>query len=174
MNLYRVDKRKFKVGETILPERKFEEGFTGERLELEELFNKMRPSEVPERGKCLFLFQDLAGTLRHVAKYGGFIYSVHVTSDHVFFCGDINKLENIFYVFKITRDESIREAVVKDYWEYGHTYNPCYEILTKQATVDSIICGEDIQDRLKEELRFVSYCIERCPTYIGLIKMQYP
>lgn len=170
MNLFRVDTRIFKVGESILPESNFEGRLTDERLELENLLNELRPSEVPERGKCLFLFQDLAGALRHVAKYGGYIYSV--TPDQVYSRGDINKLDNMLDVFRFTDDERMRKAVVNEYWKEGsHTYNPCYEILANQCVVESVICGEEIQEKLKKELRFMGNCIEHCSTYIELIKV---
>lgn len=173
MKIYRVDKRSFKEGDTIKPNCKFEEGLYGEKAELEAMLNNLRAPGIPERSKCLFLFQDLAGALRYMAKYGGIIYSVF--PNKVFYRGDMNKLDNILDVFRFTSDENLRTDVVNEYWKPGtHTYNPCYEILTDQAEVASVICGEDIQARIKEELITMGNCIERCPIYFELIKKLYP
>lgn len=172
MNLFRVDTRFFKVGELIQPKNCFEKILKDERAEIEDWLNKLHPSEMPERGKCLFLFQDLSCALHHVAKYGGYIYCV--SPGFVYFRGDMNKLDNILYVFKITKDDGIREAVIKEYWNaFSSTYNPCYEILANQAVVESFICGEDIKSRITEELKSKGGCIERCPIYLDLLKKIY-
>ena len=75
MYLYRVDERLFKPGDEIKPQSKFEDTLKGEALIVENILNKVRPSNIPERGKCLFLFCELFDALTFFSKYGGYIYN---------------------------------------------------------------------------------------------------
>ncbi|MCF2553469.1 toxin-antitoxin system protein, partial [Bacteroides caecigallinarum] len=68
--LYRVDKRKFQVGDIIMPNTSFEELMQDEKKEMEDLLNEKRPRNIPERKQCLFLFQDLICAFRFYSKYG--------------------------------------------------------------------------------------------------------
>lgn len=170
MYVYRVDSRTYNVGDTILPAAQFEHELDAERAELEELLNELRPRNIPMRSECLFLFMDIAGALRYISKYGGCIYKVK--PNLIYFRGDMNKLDNALDVFRFTEDPELRTAVVNEYWKPGtHTYNPCYEILVNSAIVESMITIDEQQ--LKDQIKELGYCIEKCPTYIALINETY-
>ena len=168
MMIFRVDKRKYQVGDTIMPKTSFEETMQDEKKEMEDLLNKSRPENVPERKQCLFLFQDLICAFRFYSKYGGTIYGVSL-EERPYFRGDMNKLDNILDVFRFTDDYYLREAVVNEYWKEGtHTFNPCYEILVSSACVKKIIDDSSLCE-LKSEINDYG-SIENTPTYKSLIQ----
>ena len=105
--IFRVDKRKYQVGDTIMPKTSFEETMQDEKKEMEDLLNRSRPENVPERKQCLFLFQDLICALRFYSKYGGIIYGVSV-KEPPYFRGDMNKLDNILDIFRFSDDNDLR------------------------------------------------------------------
>ena len=136
--LYRVDKRKFQVGDIIMPNTSFEELMQDEKKEMEDLLNEKRPRNIPERKQCLFLFQDLICAFRFYSKYGGTIYGVSL-EERPYFRGDMNKLDNILDIFRFSTDKNLRSIAVNEYWKPGtHTFNPCYEILASSARVEKI------------------------------------
>lgn len=167
--LYRVDKRKFQVGEEITPNTSFEEILQDEKREMEKLLNQQRPSGIPERKQCLFLFQDLICALRFYSKYGGFIYGVSVKEPY--FKGDMNKLDNILDLFRFTDNYDLQMTAVNEYWKDGtHTFSPCYEILAASAYVESILAEENLLSKLKQELIYAGNSIEKTATYKSLLQ----
>ena len=65
----------------------------------------------------------------------------------------MNMLDKIHDVFKITECEDVRATVVRRYWEEGtHTFQPCYELLVRQAKVINIVFDkEEAKDLIKRE-----------------------
>lgn len=167
MGLYRVDRRLFNIGDTILPQTDFEDKMDDEKAHEEELINKFRPCHVPHRSNCLFLFCDLSDALLFSHKYGGNIYEV--SPGEIFFRGDMNLLDCVYNTFKATEDEPVRIKSIKKYWEEGsHTFRPCYEVLTDKAIVRGLLLGKDKVKILKDELE--KCCsIEQTPTFKSLI-----
>ena len=172
MILYRVDKRKFNVGDCIKPNTSFEKELQGKKREMEDLLNQTRPKNMPERNQCLFLFLDFTCALRFFSKYGGYIYGVNIQDGTpIYFRGDMNKLDNILDLFKFTEDNDIRIKAANKYWEDGaHTFHPCYEILVQSAIVERIICDDTICMQLKKEIEQMGVSIERTSTYRSLIE----
>ncbi len=171
--IFRVDKRKYKIGDIIYPQSEFEKALEGEKLRMENMLNQKRAYGIPERGKCLFLFHDLQGALRFYLKYGGNVYGVEVIPP-IYHRGDMNKLDNILDLFKYVDEEDkdgIIEAAVNTYWKEGtHTFNPCYEILANSAKVIELLCDDIRHQQFKEEMRcFVS--IEKTLLYKELIQI---
>lgn len=170
MILYRVDKRKFHVGDIIKPNTSFEEMMQDEKKEMEDLLNENRPKNMPERKKCLFLFQDLICALRFYSKYGGYIYGVSVVG-HPYFKGDMNKLDNILDIFRFSGNNDLRLAVVNEYWKAGtHTFNPCYEILVPSAHVEEILFDEGSLLKIRNGIKDCGGSIEHTLTYKELLQ----
>ncbi len=171
MYLFRVDSRAYNVGDSISPAVQFENELEDEKAELEDLLNRLRPNNVPSRGDCLFLFSELAGSLRFFAKYGGNIYKVR--PNRCYFRGDMNLLDSALDLFRFTEDEDLRTAAVNKYWQNGsHTFSPCYEILVDSAIVDSIVLDNEQLNNVRAQLREYGNCIEKCPTYINLLSRE--
>ena len=169
MTLYRVDKRKFKIDDVISPETSFETTMQDESKEMENLLNELRPTGIPERKDCLFLFQDLICALRFYSKYGGTIYGVEPL--HCYFRGDMNKLDNILDMFRYSEDENLRKTAVNEYWKAGtHTFNPCYEILASRARVKRIVCNNDLFQNIREEIGINGNSIEHTSIYKTLLR----
>lgn len=167
--LYRVDKRKFQVGDIIMPNTLFEELMQDEKKEMEDLLNEKRPRNIPERKQCLFLFQDLICAFRFYSKYGGTIYGVSL-EERPYFRGDMNKLDNILDIFRFSTDKNLRSIAVNEYWKPGtHTFNPCYEILASSARVEKILIKEHLLSKIKEEIKDCGGSIEHTFTYIKLL-----
>lgn len=167
MYLYRVDKREFNLGDEIKPQSNFEETLNEEALIVENALNKVRPSNIPERGKCLFLFHELSGALTFFDKYGGNIYKV--IPSNIYHRGDMNKIDNILDMARFTDDESLLEVAANEYWKSGtHTFHPCYEYLVEKANVVECIVSECEREPFKKELKHTD-SIERTSLYKALI-----
>lgn len=144
MPLYRVDKRHFNNDEIITPQTTFEGVMNDLQLEVEMSLNNLKPPSVPIRKECLYLFCNLSSALTFCYKYGGYIYGVTIENEDFHWRADMNMLDNIFDVFKITDCNDIRTAIVRRYWKEGaHTFQPCYEYLVRQAKVISIVFKEE-------------------------------
>lgn len=135
MYLYRVDKRKFEIGEEIQPNTDFEQHLNDESIKVEYLLNATRPG-IPERKDCLFLFFELSAALNFFRKYGGYVYEVEVDCHDIYHRGDMNKLDNLLDLVRFTDDVEILTAAGNEYWKGGtHTFMPCYEYLVKSCIV---------------------------------------
>ena len=144
MYFYRVDKRRFNSDDMITPLTTFEEVMNESQQEVENSLDELRPSGVPARKECLYVFCNLSSALIFCSKYGGYIYEVDIEPTDVYWRADMNMLDNIFDVFKITDCNDIRTAIVRRYWKEGaHTFQPCYEYLVRQAKVISIVFKEE-------------------------------
>lgn len=167
MYLYRVDKRQFNPGDEIEPQSNFESNLKNEALIVENVLNKVRPSNIPERGKCLFLFHELSGALTFFGKYGGNIYKV--IPPNIYYRGDMNKIDNIFELASFKADEKLLEAAANEYWNDGmHTFHPCYEYLVEKANVVECIVSECERELFKKDLEDTD-SIERTSLYKALI-----
>lgn len=170
MMIFRVDERKYQVGDTIMPKTSFEETMQDEKKEMEDLLNRSRPENVPERKQCLFLFQDLICALRFYSKYGGIIYGVSV-KEPPYFRGDMNKLDNILDIFRFSDDNDLRLAAVNEYWKAGtHTFNPSYEILVSSACVEKILSEDISLYKVRDEIRTNGGSVEHTLTYKLLLE----
>lgn len=168
MMLYRVDKREFNIHDIILPNSTFEKGLNEMQNAVENMLNQKRPKGTPKRGDCLFLFQDLICALRFFYKYGGNIYGVN--TEQYFYKGDMNILDNILDIFRITCNETLRTHAVKRYWESGsHTFNPCYEILTNSATVEKVVLTSCSLKDVQNEINYFGGDIECTSIYQTLL-----
>lgn len=166
--LYRVDKRNFKIGDTIEPVGIFEDKLDEEKAEIEAALDENRLNGIPHRKDCLFLFQSISAALLFASKYGGNIYAVE--PHNIYHRGDMNILDNILSVFRYSEDPDIRKASVVEYWKTGsHTFFPCYELLVESAVVKNIISEYIDPSRLRDEIRNYGI-IENTPTYIKLVK----
>lgn len=135
MYLYRVDKRKFEIGEEIQPNTDFEQHLNDESIKVEYLLNATRPG-IPERKDCLFLFFELSAALNFFRKYGGYVYEVRVDCHAIYHRGDMNKLDNLLDLVRFTDEVDILTAAGNEYWKGGtHTFMPCYEFLVKSCIV---------------------------------------
>lgn len=135
MYLYRVDKRKFEIGEEIQPNTDFEQHLNDESIKVEYLLNATRPG-IPERKDCLFLFFELSAALNFFRKYGGYVYEVEVDCHDIYHRGDMNKLDNLLDLVRFTDEVDILTAAGNEYWKGGtHTFMPCYEYLVKSCIV---------------------------------------
>ncbi len=133
MYLYRVDKRKFEIGEEIQPNPDFEQHLDDESMKVENILNDTRPG-IPERKDCLFLFFELSAALNFFKKYGGYVYGVE--PQKIYHRGDMNKLDNLLDLVRFTDDVEILTAAGNEYWKGGtHTFMPCYEYLVKSCIV---------------------------------------
>ena len=166
MHLYRIDKRRFDKNDIITPRTTFEETMKDSQLEVEHSLDELKPSGVPARKECLFLFCDFSSALIFCSKYGGYIYEVAVEPDDVYWRADMNMLDNIHDIFKITECEDVRATVVRRYWEEGsHTFQPCYELLVRQAKVINIVFDkEGAKDLIKSEVEMYG-TVEKTPIF---------
>ena len=166
MHFYRVDKRRFNSDDMITPLTTFEEVMNESQQEVENSLNELRPSGVPARKECLYVFCNLSSALIFCSKYGGYIYEVDIEPTDVYWRADMNMLDNIHDIFKITEYKDVRATVVRRYWEEGsHTFQPCYELLVRQAKVINIVFDkEGAKDLIKSEVEMYG-TVEKTPIF---------
>lgn len=166
--MFRVDIRNYKPNDTILPKTTYDRELTDEKLEIEQVLNQLRPYNIPERNKCLFLFDSLLNAIKFYLRYGGTIY--RVKPNHIYHRGDMNKLDNILDVFRFSEDRDLRNAVVNEYWKLGtQTFMPCYEFLVPSAIVKDTLLTNDNLEEVKAELKKYR-SIENTSTYRRLLE----
>lgn len=171
MLLFRVDKRVFKKGDIITPKTEYVSQLSPAAKEVEEMLDSVRKESVPERKNCLFLFENLSSALKFYSKYAGcIIYAVAIDSSFIYHRADMNIIDNIIDVFQNIEDCSVRQSIVRKYWEDGtHVFQPCYEFLVKEACVHEIVIGSDQHDCLCEQIKkYIS--IEKTPLFKELIQ----
>lgn len=165
MYLYRVDKRKFEIGEEIQPNTDFEQHLNDESMKVENILNATRP-DIPERKDCLFLFSELSAALNFFRKYGGYVYEVEVDILDIYHRGDMNKLDNLLDLVRFTDDEDILTAAGYEYWEGGtHTFMPCYEYFAKSCIVRKCLVDPSELESLRNNYETTN-SIERTDLYL--------
>lgn len=169
MYLYRVDKRKFEIGEEIQPNTDFEQHLNDESIKVEYLLNATRPG-IPERKDCLFLFFELSAALNFFRKYGGYVYEVRVDCHAIYHCGDMNKLDNLLDLVRFTDDVEILTAAGNEYWKGGtHTFMPCYEYLVKSCIVRKCLVEPSELKSFTDNLE-ITNSIERTDLYLHTLE----
>lgn len=136
MKLYRADKRNFIVGETIKSAGEFtSRNPEGSNL-IEDLLESLRPSEKPERSKCLYLFEDLTVAKKHWSKMtDGKLYEVEVDEQSILHRADMQLVDSAF----VSEDSKEKAEFANDYWLGKETGMPRIEVLVDQAEVVSVI-----------------------------------
>lgn len=168
MYLYRVDKRKFEIGEEIQPQTDYVQYMDEESGKVENILNATRPELIPKRKDCLFLFFELSAALNFFKKYGGYVYVVEPIT--IYHRGDMNKLDNLLDLVRFTDDEDILRAAGNEYWKGGtHTFMPCYEYLVRSCVVKKCLVEPSELDSFKH------YCdktnsIERTDLYLHTLE----
>lgn len=142
LSLFRVDKRKIKIGEFILPNNEYFSHLDADREKIEE--SLMRTSPIPDinRENILFLFDDLKNALKYWQKIGlsANLYEVVLEDEPVLFKADMNYLDVLLLIERKFKDETILDCFSKKYWEYGFGFfSPCFEILVRKAKVKNVI-----------------------------------
>lgn len=162
MYLYRVDKRKFEIGEEIQPNTDFEQHLNDESIKVEYLLNATRPG-IPERKDCLFLFFELSAALNFFKKYGGYVYGVEPKT--ICHRGDMNKLDNLLDLVRFTDDNDILTTAAHEYWKGGtHKFMPCYEFLVKSCVVKKCLVEPSEQESFRSNFK-IKDSIERTDLY---------
>lgn len=169
MYLYRVDKRKFEIGEDIQPDTDFEQHLNDESMKVEDILNETRP-DIPERKNCLFLFSELSAALNFFRKYGGYVYGVDVDCNDIHRSCDMNKLDNLLDLVRFTDDEDILTAAANEYWKDGtHTFMPCYEVLVKSCVVKKCLVDSSELESFKNNCE-KTHSIERTDLYLHTLE----
>lgn len=163
MYLYRVDKRKFEIGEEIQPNTDFEQHLDDESMKVEDILNATRPN-IPERKDCLFLFFELSAALNFFKKYGGYVYGVE--PQNIYHRGDMNKLDNLLDLVRFAGDNDILTTAANEYWKGGtHTFMPCYEFLARSCVVKKSLVEPSEQESFRSNFK-ITNSIERTDLYV--------
>ena len=110
MLLYRVDIRRYNNGDDIEPRTTFEDIMNSSQAQVEKKLDELKPCGVPNRKECLYLFYDLSSSLIFCSKYGGYIYAVTIKPVDLYWKADMNMLDNIYEIFKITHTDFINST----------------------------------------------------------------
>ena len=142
LSLFRVDKRKIKKGDFILPNNEYFSHLDGDRDKVEKSLIRTNPNPDIKRENILFLFDDIKNALKYWHKIGisANLYEVVLEDEAVLHKADMNYLDVLLLIEQKLKDEKILDCFSQKYWECGFgLFSPCYEILVKKAKVKSVI-----------------------------------
>ena len=131
--MYRVDKRKFCIGEFIRPTGKYMCDLTPTGSKIEKTLESSRPSSNPSRSNALFLFENYCEALKYWSKQkNGTFYEVKAECilSHKY---DMNITEKMY------SSSDAWEIFSSNYWNGLPSGEPCWEFLVSKATVIDII-----------------------------------
>ena len=171
MYLFRVDNRKFAVGDVINPECNYQDAFIEqEKKDLEKILDETKA--IPfSRKNALFLFQELKDALIYSLRTGNYLYAVSCSDG---FRYDMNMLDSILDAINIGIENYQVEAMCHSYWKHKKTHSPCYEVMTQQAQVKAVICETAVFDQFKKEyIACNNFSVEKTSVYRDLFKKLY-
>jgi hypothetical protein len=143
---YRVDKRVFAVGDEIVTAEEYYAKFTGAAKVVEDSREATRPSSVPPRRSCLFVFSDEVAARKHWSKMtGGKLYAVAIDENAMHHTGDMALMDQMKAAAE--QGEEVEE-LARAYWAGEESQAPEFEILVDRATVTAVISSSD-QERVE-------------------------
>jgi hypothetical protein len=132
-----------------------------------------------DRRNLLFLFDELKDALIFSCKiYKGnaVIYTATVQPDMVLTRGDMNSLDILSYAINCgiyEQNPDVFDLLCLNYCKNGKTFSPCYEYLTKEATILNLICDHNDCKKFYSEytdsnlMSFLS--VERSEVYLNTL-----
>lgn len=149
MILYRVDRRDFAIGDTILPRKEYLSKLNSKGIIIENYLEENRPSDKPERHKFLFLFEKLENAKKFLWKMqNGKLYKIEISGKNILHKGDMEITEKMYQ----ENEQEILTELAIQYWSGDVLSNPTIEILVKSALVIEVI-SKDEEDRKKESMK---------------------
>ena len=142
LSLFRVDKRKIKEGDFILPNNEYFSHLAVDRERVEKSLIRANPNPNIKRENVLFLFDDIKNALIYWQKIGisANLYEVVLEGEPVLHKADMNYLDVLLLIEQKLKDEKLLDKFSEKYWECGFgLFSPCYEILVKKAKVKNVI-----------------------------------
>lgn len=134
---YRADKRLFSIGGIVRSAGEFLEKNPLGSNEIECVFEKKRPSHLPPRATCLYVFPLLADAKKHWSKMSeGKLYEVTVKQVDILFQADMSHVDEAF------RSKALPEKIescANLYWSGTCSAKPVIEALVRQAHVSDIL-----------------------------------
>lgn len=144
MQLYRADKRDFNVNDVISTAGEFVSKNPEGSMDIEKIFEAVRPNNKPLRSACLYLFEDLETAKKHWSKMtDGKLYQVDVDDKATLHRADMRLVDKAF----CSNEESEKQDCARNYWSGIETENPRIEILVLNATVTGIV-SKDQNERI--------------------------
>ncbi len=137
LRVYRIDNRVFDTGDTIDPQREYQDKLDGKRKSVENLLEQHRPHDKPARGSVLMLFEDFEDAKRHwTIQSNSKFYQLEIDETDILHTGDYNKVEQLFNNID---DNDKATQIAHEYWQGLMTAIPKPELFVKSATVKNII-----------------------------------
>lgn len=170
--MYRVDRRKFNVGDIVLPPTvSYHEGggLSANGVIIEETLEATRPEDkVLKRAEGLFVFRDLCDAVAfHHVMTGSSIYQIELTPDtQMSHRGDMNFTE---LMNRMASDKASLETLARLYWQGAKTFKPCWEMLVNQIRVTAVLNTAG----LKTEFYNSSGHFEGMPSYRRILNERF-
>ena len=153
MKTYRVDNRKKEIGEILVPQNKYQSGLSTDKKNVEDILEKYRPKDKPQRNSILMLFWDFKDALTHWTKQQNAIfYRTTIDEKAILHKGDFKITEQIYAAIK-QGDIEKAEILAKEYWDGKLDNNPIIEIFVTDAMVDKIISDSEVERKHELKLR---------------------
>ncbi|TSA26787.1 hypothetical protein D4R71_03205 [bacterium] len=170
--MYRVDRRDFKINDTINPpDKSYHEG-EGFDLTIEQILEEQKPQgNNADRKSGLFIFPELSDAIRFSCiMKNSKIYKVQALSDTTsLHRGDMNWTE---VMNKFTDNENTLRKLADCYWNGSKTFKPCWEVLVNKVQVISVLysCEADRKTICSEYKLQVGQNIERLSFFQNNLK----
>lgn len=167
--MYRVDRRDFKIGDTLLPPTNSYHDADGFNSTIEKVLSQQMPAgKSAVRRTGLFIFSELSDAIRFSCNMtDSKIYKVESLLDTIFYHkGDMNWTE---VMGKFSNNETVLKQLATLYWTDGcKTFKPCWEVLVnKMIVVSIIISNNDERKKMVSDFKMqASLNIEKLELYI--------
>jgi hypothetical protein len=141
MRTYRIDNRIIKIGDELLPQGKYQGELDKKKIRVEEILERNRPKDKPQRGSVLMLFRNFQNAKKHwtIQKDSKF-YNVELLEAEILHIGDYTKVEQLY---KCVEDEEQANRIAREYWAGEMSENGIPEIFVGKATVSEIVSDDE-------------------------------
>lgn len=150
MGYYRIDRRDFEIGDTIIPNAAFINNVNEQRFEVERILESLRPETKPNRNEIVKLFDSFIAAKKYwVLDPNSKFYEVEIAETDILHRGNYPLVE---VLAKVT-DEGIKNRIANQYWNDEVIDDAIAENYVQQARVIRIVCkDEKIRNNTKRYL----------------------
>jgi len=142
---YRVDRRKFSVGDIITVINKgYQEDLEGKKLKVEQILEKQRPYNKISRDKVLFIFKEEEHAFNFwLNEIDGKFYKLKFNIKNINHLGDYDIVERIYNLLKKDPNNPKITQLATNYWNPVNTKVKEEILLSGGAEVIEIVCNDE-------------------------------
>lgn len=162
--LSRVDNKQYEIDNEILAtNNSYLEKLDEDRVLIESILERKKPSEYPSRKDSLFLFFEFYDAVKFWIKYPQkYIYKVELDVSSIFFQGDMCWIE-LMYLFRSKHE--LMQVFANYYWKQQYSQKQIREFMVSKAIIKDILLENEEEKRTAKLQYAKEFSIERLDIY---------